>query len=206
MTHHGIARHAVVVLALGLAGLLATPAAAQTVDTRGETELTTAGQKIDKTAASADSGRVTTRIVDEWKGTKFQFAPGSQPRALTAQDVQDLRAKGLGFGEISTLLALTAKQTSAHPKSLDEILAMRQGHEGWGKIARDLGYKSLGSVISKVKATDKGLTPLASDRGPHVDKVSGADKVEKPEKVSKVDKPERIERVERPERPERPGR
>ena len=187
-----------------LAGMLiAGPAAGQAVDTKGEKELTTVGQRIDKTAASADGGRVTTRLVDEWKGTKFQFEAGSPPRAFTAQDVRDLRAKGLGFGEISTLLALTAKQTSAHPKSLDEILAMRQGHEGWGKIARDLGYKNLGSVISSVKATDKGLTHVASDGSPHVDKVSGVDK---PEKVSKVDKPERIERVERPERPERPGR
>jgi len=204
MKTHVIARYASLVLSLVLTGwLLAGAAGAQTVDTKGETELTTVGQKIDKTAASADSGRVTDRLVDEWKGTKFQFEPGSQPRALTAQDVQDLRAKGLGFGEISTLLALTAKQTSAHPKSLAEILAMRQGHEGWGKIARDLGFKNLGSVISKVKATDKGITHVASDRSPQMDKVSATDK---PEKPSKVDKPERIERVERPERPERPGR
>jgi len=201
MMMHGVARHALVVLSLALtATWLAGSVGAQTVDTKGETELTTVGQKIDKTAAGADDGRVTTRLVDEWKGTKFQFQAGSPPRALTAQDVQDLRAKGLGFGEISTLLALTAKQTSAHPKSLDEILAMRQGHEGWGKIARDLGFKNLGSVISKMKATDKGFTHMASDRSPHVDKVSG---VEKPEKVSTVDKPDRIER---PERPERPGR
>ncbi len=204
MRMDGVARHALVFLSLALvATWLAGPAGAQTVDTKGEQELTTVGQKIDKTAAGADDGRVTTRLVDEWKGTKFQFQAGSAPRALTAQDVQDLRAKGLGFGEISTLLALTAKQTSAHPKSVDEILAMRQQHEGWGQIARDLGYKNLGSVVSKVKATDKGLTHVASDRSPHVDKVSGVDK---PDKVSKVDKPERIERVERPERPERPGR
>jgi hypothetical protein len=197
-----LARYALVFLSLVLtATALAAPAVAQTVDTKGEQELTTVGQKIDKTAAGADGGRVTARLVDEWKGTKFQFEAGSQPRALTAQDVQDLRAKGLGFGEISTLLALTAKQGSANPKSVDEILAMRQGHEGWGKIARDLGFKNLGSVISKVKATDKGITHVASS--PHVDKVSGVDK---PEKLSKIDKPERIERVERPERPERPGR
>lgn len=201
---HGIARYAPLFLSLVLPGMLiAGPAAGQDVDTKGEKELTTVGQKIDKTAAGADDGHVTTRLVEEWKGTTFQFQAGSPPRALTAQDVQALRAKGLGFGEISTLLALTAKQTSAHPKSVDEILAMRQGHEGWGKIARDLGYKNLGSVISSVKTTDKALTRVANDGTPHGDTVSGADK---PEKVSKIDKPERIERVERPERPERPGR
>ena len=202
-----VMQHALLLTSLVLTGaLIAGPAVGQDVDTKGEKELTTVGQKIDKTAAGADGGRVTTRIVDEWKGTKFQFDAGSPPRALTAQDVQDLRAKGLGFGEISTVLALAAKQSSTNPKTVDQILAMRQSGEGWGKIARDLGYKNLGSVISKVKATDKGITHVASDRGPHVDKVSGTDKFEKPEKVTKIDKPERIERVERPERPERPGR
>jgi len=149
---------------------------------------------------------VTTRIVDEWKGTQFKFDATSAPRALTAQDVQDLRAKRLGFGEISILLALTAKQPSTNPKTVDQILAMRQGVEGWGKIARDLGYKNLGSGVSSVKATDKGVTRVANERGPSPDKVAGVDKPDKPDKLSKPDKPERIERVERPEKPERPGR
>jgi len=207
MKTHGIARHALVFLVLVLTGmLLAGPAAAQDVDAKGEKELTTVGQKIDKTAAGADGGRVTSRIVEEWKGTKFQFEAGSPPRAVTAQDVQDLRAKRLGFGEISILLALAAKQSSTNPKTVDQILAMRASGEGWGKLARELGYKNLGSVISSVKATDKGVTRVASDRGPQVDKVSSTDKPDKPEKMSKPDKPERIERVERPEKPERPGR
>jgi hypothetical protein len=204
---HGIARYAPLFLSLVLPGMLiAGPAAGQDVDTKGEKELTTVGQKIDKTGAGADSGRVTTRIVDQWKGTQFQFDAGSPPRALTAQDVQDLRAKRLGFGEISILLALAAKQSSTNPKTVDQILAMRERGEGWGKLARDLGYKNLGSVLSSVKATDKGVTRVASERGPQVDKVSGTDKPDKPEKMSKPDKPERIERVERPEKPERPGR
>jgi hypothetical protein len=197
-------QHALLLMSLVLTGvLLAGPAVGQGVDTKGEKELTTVGQRIDKTGAGADAGRVTTRIVDEWKGTKFQFDAGSQPRALTAQDVQDLRAKRLGFGEISILLALAAKQTSTNPKTVDQILALRESGEGWGKIARDLGYKNLGSVISSVKAADKGITRVASEHGPHVDKVSSTDKPDKPDKISK---PERIERVERPERPERPGR
>ena len=91
-------------------------------------------------------------------------------------------------------------------RTVDQILAMRESKEGWGKVARDLGYKNLGSVISSVKATDMVVTRVASDRGPRVDKVSSTDKPDKPEKVSKPDKPERIERVERPEKPERPGR
>ncbi len=207
MKTHGIARHALMFLLLVLTGmLLAGPSAAQDVDTKGEKELTTVGQKIDKTGAGADAGRVTTRIVDQWKGTQFKFDNTSAPRELTAQDVQDLRAKRLGFGEISILLALAAKQSSTNPKTVDQILAMRESGEGWGKLARELGYKNLGSVISSVKATDKGVTRVASERSPHVDKVSGTDKPDKPEKMSKPEKPERVERVERPEKPERPGR
>ncbi len=206
-----IAQHALLLVSLALTGvLIAGPAAGQDVDTKGEKELTTVGQKIDKTGASTDSGRVTTRIVDEWKGTQFKFDAASPPRELTAQDVQNLRAKRLGFGEISILLALTAKQTGSNPKSVTDILAMRQAGEGWGKIARDLGYKNLGSVIASVKATDKGLAKVATERAPRQpEKVAGVDKpdkLEKPDKPEKIDKPERIQRVERPERPERPGR
>jgi len=183
--------------------LIAGQAFAQEVDAKGEKELTAVGQKIDKTGAAADSGRVTTRIVDEWKGTKFRFEANGAPRELTAQDVQDLRAKRLGFGEISILLALTAKQTGSTPKSVNEILAMRQRGEGWGKLARDLGYRNLGSVIASVKATDKGLAKVGTERAQQPEKAAGVDK---PGKMDKPDKPERIQRVERPERPERPGR
>ena len=199
-----IRQHARLLVSLASIGvLIASPALGQDVDVKGEKELTTVGQKIDKTGAGADSGRVTSRIVDQWKGTKFKFDNTSAPRELTAQDVQDLRGKRLGFGEISILLALAAKQSSTNPKTVDQILTMRESKEGWGKVARDLGYKNLGSVISGVKATDKGVTRVASDRSPQVDKVSSTDKLEK---MGKPDKPERIERVERPEKPERPGR
>ncbi len=180
--------------------LIAGQAFAQEVDAKGEKELTAVGQKIDKTGAAADSGRVTTRIVDEWKGTKFKFDANGTPRELTVQDVQDLRAKRLGFGEISILLALTAKQTGSTPKAVNEILAMRQRGEGWGQLARDLGYRNLGSVIASVKATDKGLAKVGTERARQPEKAAGVDK---PDKMDKPDKPERIQRVERPERPGR---
>src|SRR5437879_12431283 len=137
-------------------GLVAGQAAAQDVDAKGDKELTQRTQKIDKGAADRDGGRVTAKIVDEWKGTKFKFDPNSAPRELTAQDVQDLRAKKLGYGEISILLALTAKQpNSATAKSVSEILAMRQAGEGWGKLAPDRGYKHLCAGAKTRKETDK---------------------------------------------------
>jgi hypothetical protein len=179
-------------------GLVAGQAAAQDVDAKGDKELTQLTQKIDKSAAERDGGRVTSKIVDEWKGTKFRFDANanSVPRELTAQDVRDLRAKKLGYGEISILLALTAKQPNS-AKSVSEILAMRKPGEGWGKLARDLGYKNLGSVVKSVKATEKDVTKVAMERSEKPDKSS---------KMDKPDKPEKPERLEKPEKPEKPGR
>jgi hypothetical protein len=203
MTNIRIVRFSLL-LVLPMIALVAGSAAAQTVDTKGDKELTQLTQKIDKSAADRDGGRVTSKIVDEWKGTQFKFDPNSAPRELTAQDVQDLRAKKLGFGEISTLLALTAKQpNSATAKSVNEILAMRQAGEGWGKLARDLGYKNLGSVVKSVKATDKDVTKVAMERS---DKPDKSGKMDKPDRLEKPDKPEKPDRPEKPEKAEKPGR
>jgi len=193
------------VAAFALATLLvATPMAAQQVDTKGERELTEAGQKVDKASASADASHVTGKIVDQWKGTQFTFDKGGAPRELTTKDVQDYRAKGLGYGEISILLALAANQDGTSKKSVNEILAMRKADKmGWGSIAKELGYKSLGSVHKSVKATEAGLERVSANG--KTEKVSKADRPDKPEKAEKFEKPERI-RVEKPERVEKPGR
>jgi hypothetical protein len=191
--------------------LIATPAAAQQVDTTGEKELTAAGQKVDKASASADSKHVTDKIVDQWKGTQFKFDAGdTTTRQLKAEDVQNLRQQKLGYGEISILLALAAKQDGTSPKSVNEILAMRQTDKmGWGNIAKTLGYKSLGSVKQSVNATEAGIEKVSAsgkaEKGSQVDKAEKAAKPDKPEKTEKFDKPERI-RVEKPERVEKPGR
>ena len=87
-------------LVFPMIGLVAGHVAAQAVDTKGDKELSQFTQKIDKSAANRDGGRVTSKIVDEWNGAKFKFDPNSAPRELTAQDVQDLRAKKLGYGEM----------------------------------------------------------------------------------------------------------
>ena len=73
-------------LVFPMIGLVAGHVAAQAVDTKGDKELSQLTQKIDKSAANRDGGRVTSKIVDEWKGTKFKFDPNSAPRELTAQD------------------------------------------------------------------------------------------------------------------------
>jgi hypothetical protein len=187
--------------------LIATPLAAQQVDAKGEKELSEAGQRVDKASASAESRHVTTKIVDQWKGTRFTFDQGGAPRELTAQDVQGYRAKGLGYGEISILLALSANQEGTSSKSVNEILAMRQTDKmGWGNIAKDLGYKSLGAAKKSVNTTATSVERIsASGKADSAGKVSKVEKPDKPEKTEKFEKPERI-RVEKPERVEKPGR
>jgi hypothetical protein len=180
--------------------LFGTSVAAEPVDTKAEKDLVAAGHKIDRAAAPSDPSRVTSRIVSEWSGTKFTFEPNSAPRELTVQDIQKLRQKRLGYGEISILLALTAKQPDpVTAKSLGEILAMRQAGGGWGKLARDLGYKNLGAVLKSVKATAHDVATVSAARGPKLDTTRKAEKLEKNDRIAKPEKPNRVERPERPQ-------
>jgi hypothetical protein len=169
--------------------LVAAPAAAQ--DVQGEQELTERGQKIDQAADRAAAGRVTARIVDEWKGTGFKFTANGTPRLLTAPDVQTMRSRGLGYGEISILLALAAKQPDpTTAKSLNEIYRMRQASEGWGKIAQALGYKNLGSVIKSVAANEKAVDGVARGQEERLEKTARGEKAEKPEPIGRIERPE----------------
>src|SRR5256886_10735871 len=96
MTKLGTFRPALPLTPLILMALLTVGQAAdREVDAQGDTELARLTQKIDKTAADGDADRVTARIVGEWKGTRFKVDAASAPGALTLQDVQNLRAKGV---------------------------------------------------------------------------------------------------------------
>jgi len=104
------------------------------------------------------------------------------------------------------------------------ILEMRADGMGWGKIAKELGFK-LGSVVGKAptrESEDDGdgtttattTTAKAAAHGRNdrsakadtarTDRAAKPERATKPERVAKVDRPERVERPSRPERPERP--
>jgi len=102
-----------------------------------------------------------------------------------------------------------AQKTSTDPKApkpltLDEIAAKKQGHEGWGRVFKDMKAQGL--------VTEKNLGQVVSSferRHPETakpEKAGKAEKREKPEKAEKPDKPEKPERGHRVERSERPGR
>ncbi|KQY50430.1 hypothetical protein [Lysobacter sp. Root494] len=105
------------------------------------------------------------------------------------------------------------------------VLAMRADGMGWGQIAKELGFKSLGEIKSgryaDADSTVEGATAtttVASDKsakGKDIARTTreshGKSAEHKPERVAKAERvtgrPEKIDRIakiDRPERPERP--
>jgi hypothetical protein len=84
---------------------------------------------------------------------------------------------------------------AAKPLTLDEIVAMKGSHEGWGEVFKEMKAKGL--------LTQKNLGQVVKDfehNHPETAKVEKADKADKPDKPDKPGKPEH------PNKPERPGR
>jgi hypothetical protein len=89
------------------------------------------------------------------------------------------------------------------------LLEMRADGMGWGQIAKEAGFKSLGEVKGKGHAATTDTASAKSVRGAGKADAKVA-KVErpagKPDRVAKVERPNRPEKVERPSRPDRPER
>ena len=95
---------------------------------------------------------------------------------------------------------------AAMAKSLNEVLAMRKAGDGWGELAKDLGFHSLGSVKQSVEATEARVDKAVGEKPERIGSAEKTEKLEKFEKPEKLERIERPERVERPERIEKPGR
>jgi len=67
---------------------------------------------------------------------------------LSTEVIQELRSKGIGWGEIT----LAASLASSSGKTLDEVIAMADSELGWGKIVEELGVdpKTLGHGVGEV--------------------------------------------------------
>lgn len=74
----------------------------------------------------------------EWKnkGARLQGEKLAAEFGVTQQAVYDLRAGGLGWGEVRHALAISRK--SGQPVS--EVLKLRDSGLGWGKIAQRYGF------------------------------------------------------------------
>jgi hypothetical protein len=168
-----------------LVGLISGPARAQTDPDEGRLE--TSSKAIDKEGAAKGQQAQVQLLAKQ-----FNVAPGL---------VEDLRKK-TGWGGVTIQLAMAQHLAQSDPvkypslpDALTKIEALRDEKTGWGKIAKDLGFK-LGPVVSAAEQTRHEMVrDLRAERPQKMDKA---------EKAEKVDKPERAERPDRPQRPERP--
>jgi len=184
-----------VVLAVGMS----TPVVAQDFK-NDDRALTKDAKDIDTSAKRANSTHAAERLAAQFSNVTVKSSASDTGRPLTTADVQALRDKGLGYGEVAGVLSLYSHQSSGSTfYTLDQVAALKQPGRGWGQVAKLMGYKNLGSVRRDMKQSRKGVDALARAE-------AKADKVDAPKKIDKVEKAEKIERIERPERPEKPGR
>lgn len=76
---------------------------------------------------------------------------------VTGAQVQGLRDKKLGFGEISIVFSLAQKMPGGiTDANIQSVMTLRTGPPvmGWGEIAKKLGTK-LGPTVSQVKTVNK---------------------------------------------------
>ena len=122
--------------------------------------------------------------------------------------VDDLRAKKLGYGEITLALSLAERLPGGiTDENLDKVLDLRQGPpvQGWGNVAKSLDL-SLKPAKLKLEKVGEGASKKGEDAKNESVKHENTEKVEKSEKAQKHERIEKLERVEKPERPERGGK
>lgn len=181
-------------MAVFITGVAAT-AWAET--SKEETRVEKDASDIDRDGGRADGEkRVVERLEKQFK--------------VDESTITGLRDKKLGYGEIAIVLAMADKIGGVNAANINKIMAMRQGtpREGWGEIAKKLGFK-LGPVISSVEKVrseaHRDIEKAEHDRGKE-EKHERSEKRERSEKHEKAERIDRPERVERPERAEKRGR
>jgi hypothetical protein len=158
-----------------------------------EAQLETVSKDIDQSAAaSVQTNKIQTL------SKQFNVEPSV---------VENLRAKKQGWGETTIELAMAQRlmqsDATTYPTmadALNKIATLRGDKMGWGKIAKDLGFK-LGPVVSDAMHTRNELRKDVRVDKPLRSETSG--KVEKMEKADWAGRPERGGRLERPARPEK---
>jgi len=118
--------------------------AAGAAESKEEKALMKEAAAINATAGNAQGEKVVTqRLEKEYKVTETQ--------------VQQMRDKKLGYGEIAIVLSLCQKMPGgATDANIQQIMTMRQGPPtmGWGEIANKLGTK-LGPAVSQVRNVNR---------------------------------------------------
>ena len=176
-----------------------------------ESELQSVKQQLDTEAVARSSDKHAETLAKQFK--------------VEVGTVNQLRVSKQGWGEIAIRMGLAQELVKADPKTyptmteaLQKVGDLRAQGNGWGAIAKDLGFK-LGPVVSEMRHVrnemradlkqtefDGGSTRgMAGDR-PNTDRENKGDRIERAERMEKPERPERPDRPERPERPDRPGK
>jgi hypothetical protein len=127
--------------------LLLSLSAAGTVraaETREEKNLNKEAAAISATAKSAQGEKVVVgRLEKEFNVTDTQ--------------IQGLRDKKLGYGEIAIVLSLAQKMPGGETDAnIQQVMTLRQGppRMGWGEVCKKLGTK-LGPMVSQMRTMNR---------------------------------------------------
>ncbi len=118
--------------------------AAWAVETKEDKNLQKESSEINATADTEKGATVVTQRLEKEFG-------------VTDTQIQSLRDKKLGYGEIAIVFSLAQKLTGGiTDENISQIMTLREGPPvmGWGEIAKKLGFK-LGPTISQVKSVNK---------------------------------------------------
>ena len=133
-------KRTLLMLIVGIIAALAGTGTAWAELSKAEKNLEREAKRLNDTAAKSDGEKaVLKRIEREFKVSDAQ--------------VQALRDRKLGYGEIAIVLSLAQKMPGGVAEvNVQKVLSLRQGPPaaGWGQVARQLGTK-LGATVSQVK-------------------------------------------------------
>ncbi len=133
-------KRSLLILIVGVIAALAGTGTAWADLSKAEKNLERESKRLNDTAAKPDGEKAVLRKIEaEFKVSDAQ--------------VQALRDRKLGYGEIAVVLSLAQKMPGGVIEvNVQKVLSMRQGPPvaGWGQVARQLGIK-LGATVSQVK-------------------------------------------------------
>ena len=133
-------KRSLLILIVGVIAALAGTGSAWAELSKAEKNLERESRRLNDTAAKPDGEKAVLKEIEaEFKVSNAQ--------------VQALRDRKLGYGEIAIVLSLTKNIPGGiTEENLQRVLSMRQGPPvaGWGQVAQQLGAK-LGTTVSQIK-------------------------------------------------------
>ena len=102
-----------------------------------------------------------SRAADDTSGSTRVFNRISAQTGVPVDTLREQKAvTGLGYGSLENANLLA----NATGQSFDDIVAMHNAGEGWGKIARDNGL-NLGNLVSEAHQSNQAASHTQSVRG-----------------------------------------